>query len=117
MHDALYYARIYVGEGGTTASESAILGTPAVYINNLSMGYINDEKEAGLLFQVIDNVSIYKAIDFATKTKSKEYFRSLSKTLINEKIDSTAFLVWFIENYPKSVETMKLNPDYQYRFR
>lgn len=26
-------------------------------------------------------------------------------------------MVWLIENYPASAETMKKNPDYQYRFK
>jgi len=34
-----------------------------------------------------------------------------------DKIDVTAFLVWFVEYYPKSAKIMKENPDYQYNFR
>ncbi len=117
MHDALYYSRIYVGEGGTTASESAILGTPAVYINNLVMGYIEDEKEAGILFQTTDNNTIYQYIEYALNNKSKNEFRVLAKDFIEKKIDPTVFLVWFIENYPKSIQTLKENPDYQYKFK
>ena len=37
--------------------------------------------------------------------------------MLKEKIDVTDFMIWFIENYPKSVQTMKVNPDYQYKFR
>jgi hypothetical protein len=37
--------------------------------------------------------------------------------MLSEKIDVTAFLVWFIENYPESVTVMRQNPDYQYNFR
>ena len=33
MHDLLYYAALYVGEGGTMASESAVLGTKAIHIS------------------------------------------------------------------------------------
>ena len=33
------------------------------------------------------------------------------------KIDITAFLVWFVENYPVSAKIMKENPDYQNRFK
>jgi uncharacterized protein len=117
MHDALAFARIYVGEGGTTASESAILGTPAVYINNLSMGYIEEEKKAGLLFQTTIKEEIINSIDFILAQKSTLDYKSLASEFVKEKIDPTAFLVWFIENYPTSVKTMKENPDYQYRFK
>jgi len=32
------------------------------------------------------------------------------------KIDPTKFLVWLIENYPKSKSILKENPNYQYKF-
>lgn len=41
MHDLLAAADLYIGEGATMAAESAILGTPSVYVNSLSMGYID----------------------------------------------------------------------------
>ena len=37
--------------------------------------------------------------------------------MLSEKIDVTTFMVWFIENYPGSVKTMKDDPDYQLRFK
>ncbi|WP_276257073.1 DUF354 domain-containing protein [Halomontanus rarus] len=50
MHDLLAYADVFVGEGATTAAEAALLGTPAVYVNTLTMGYTDDLEERGLLF-------------------------------------------------------------------
>jgi hypothetical protein len=37
--------------------------------------------------------------------------------MLNEKIDVTSFLTWFIENYPESEKIMKDNPDYQLNFK
>ena len=117
MHDALAFARLYVGEGGTTASEAAILGTPAVYINNLSMGYIEDEKKAGLLFQTTNNEEIGKYIDFILVANTKRTFKDKAIEFTKMKINPTDFLVWFIENYPESIKIIKENPDYQYKFK
>lgn len=51
IHDLLYYADLYVGEGATMAAESAVLGTPAVYVNSLEMGYMHElDDRYGLLF-------------------------------------------------------------------
>jgi uncharacterized protein len=111
MHDALYYATIYVGEGGTTASEAAILGTPAVYVNNLTMGYINDEKEAGLLFQTTSFKKIIEFIDQILST-GKGVYLELCDRLIKHKIDPTEFLVWFMENYPDSASKIKQSTTY-----
>lgn len=33
------------------------------------------------------------------------------------KIDVTAFMVWFVENYPQSAKIMKENPNFQNRFK
>jgi hypothetical protein len=32
--------------------------------------------------------------------------------MLDDKIDVTAFYVWFIENYPQSVKMRKENPNY-----
>ena len=36
IHDLLYYASLYIGEGATMATESAMLGTPSIYISSLA---------------------------------------------------------------------------------
>jgi len=37
--------------------------------------------------------------------------------MLSDKIDVTAFMVWFVENYPESAKIMKENPEYQWSFR
>ena len=103
FHDALSFAKIYVGEGGTTASEAAILGVPSVYVNDLSMGYIDDEINAGLLFQSTDSDEIYLTIENILMNNDKEYYKKKSKEFISNKIDPTMFLVSFVEDYFSSI--------------
>jgi predicted glycosyltransferase len=117
MHDALYFATIYVGEGGTTASESALLGTPAVYLNKLSMGYIEDEKKAGLICQSVEYNEIKKSIESFLSYNSKKEFYNRLDNLIKDKIDPTSFLIWFIESYPESIKIMKENKNFQNNFK
>lgn len=51
MHDLLAAADVVVSEGATTAAEAAVLGTPAIYVNTLRMGYTDElESRFGLLF-------------------------------------------------------------------
>jgi len=47
---------------------------------------------------------------------SKEY-ENRRKKMLAEKIDVTAFLIWFIEYFPNSVQIMRDSPEYQYRFK
>jgi len=34
--------------------------------------------------------------------------------MLADKINVAAFLVWFVENYPKSIRVMKENPNFYY---
>jgi predicted glycosyltransferase len=50
IHDLLYYATMYIGEGGTMASEAAVLGTPSIFVNTLTAGTFRElEQKYGLL--------------------------------------------------------------------
>ena len=64
-----------------------------------------------------DPEKLYKKIDdlFLMPNRKKEFQLRRQKMLV-ESIDVTAFMVWFVENYPNSVKIMKDNPDYQWKF-
>ena len=47
----------------------------------------------------------------------KDLFQKRRQKMLKDKINVTAFMIWFVENYPESVKIMKENPDYQYRFK
>ena len=118
IHHVLAFAHIYVGEGGTMASEAACLGTPSVYINELNMGYLEEEKKYELLysFRNLDGV-VEKVLEIVTNPKIKiEHKKKIEKFLIN-KINVTSFVYWFIDKYPKSKAILKENPDYQLKFK
>ena len=122
LHDLLYYATLYVGEGATTASECAVLGTHAIYVNSLGLGYTTEEDEKYHL------VSDFSGRDCTDETVLAEARRLLQNpdlrkegkqkgaTLVQDKIDVTAFMVWFIEHYPQSVDLMKSQPGIQQQF-
>ena len=61
--------------------------------------------------------AILKGTEILKDDTSKQKARELSNSMVRSKIDVTAFLSWFIENYPESFRIMKENPDYQERFR
>lgn len=52
IHHLLAFGRLYIGEGGSMASEAAVLGTPAIFCNPLRHGcgcLLSLEKDYGLL--------------------------------------------------------------------
>lgn len=116
MHDALAYAMLYVGESGTMASESALLGTPAVYINSLPlMCYLKKEQEFGILKHFSSSSGILEYLKAIIQNPSlKEETMKKKNSMVKGFIDPTAFLAWFLENYPQSAALMKENPQVQY---
>jgi predicted glycosyltransferase len=118
MHDALAFANIYVGEGATMASESGILGTPAIYISTINISYTIDQEKYGTVFNFNTfKEAISKINELVNLVGSKSNFKKRRAKILDEKIDVTSFLVWFVENYPESFKIMKVNPDYQYTFK
>jgi len=118
LHDLLYFATVYLGEGGTTAAEAGVLGTPSIFISSLAgtMGnFIELEKTYGLLYSFSDcDAAIGRAKEILQNPFSKEEWRMKRKKLLKDKIDVTAFIVWFVENYPRSFEEMKEHQKIQY---
>jgi uncharacterized protein len=118
MHDLLAEADLFVGEGATMASECAMIGTPAIYINSLEAGTIDDQEKNGLLFHFRDFTGVLqKANELLLKINLKEDFKDKRNNMLKNKIDLTSFLIWFVECYPESKGIMINNPDYQYNFR
>ena len=119
MHDALALATLFVGEGATMASECACLGTPAIYVNSLKLGYCTEqEKKYGLVFNYRNSDGVLeRAQELLHIPNLKQEWQKRRQKMLSDKIDVTAFMVWFVENYPDSVNIMKENPDYQLRFK
>jgi uncharacterized protein len=110
MHDVLYYAALLYGESSTMASECACLGTPSIFLDNDGRGYTDEEeKKYGLVFNYSEslddqNRSLQKAIEILNIPNRNAKFTKLQQALVDAKIDPTAYLSWFIENYPRSVQ-------------
>jgi len=117
MHHALAYACMFIGEGATMASESAVLGTPAIYINSISAGTINEQVDYGLLFHPKNGNGVFDTLKMLDNIPNrKELFQKRRQKLLNDKIDVTSFLIWFIENYPQSKKYTINNPQIAYEY-
>jgi uncharacterized protein len=116
LHDALFYASLYIGEGATTASEACILGTPAVYINTISAGTIEEEEKFGLLFSYRDYTGVLEKIDSLLNILDKMHFIAKSKEMVQNRTDLTDLLLFIINDLPKNLEYVKKNSDYESRF-
>ena len=116
IHDVLFYSDLLVGDTQTLTTEAAILGTPAIRYNSFvgkkDMGnFIALEKEYGLIFNYnTPEKAIDKAIELIQNLNLKKEWSIKKEKILNETTDVTAFMVWFIENYPASFHEIKENP-------
>ena len=119
IHEILYFAALFFSDSQTMTTEAALLGTPAVRCNSFvgknDMGNFVELEEHGL---VVNCRSEEEGIDVATSIlnapDSKIEWTKRRDSLMEEKIDATAFMTWFIENYPRSFVAMKEHPEVQY---
>ena len=130
MHDVQAAAALFVGESATMASESVVLGTPAIYIDEVGRGYTDEEAREQLLWMyrpvpsrdelkpnepdwIAGGVKecIEKAEEIASSSFDTTQYAQRHKNWIATKIDCTAFLTWFVEHYPQSAEQTKANQE------
>ena len=121
IHSLLYYAQLYIGEGGTMATESAILGTPSIHIESAKDGQASGEicgnfhelrdKYDLFYFYAMQDAALNKAIEILENTNSKKEWQEKRKKLMADVIDVTAWMTDFIESYPENFyEYKKENP-------
>ena len=98
VHHLLGFARLFIGESATMASESAVLGTPFVYLDIVGRGYTNEQEERyGLGFNYrpweVDE-SIAKAREILSGNfKDTDRFKEGHARMLAEKIDVTEFII------------------------
>lgn len=123
IHHYMYFATLFIGDSQSMAVEAAMLGTPNIRFNDF-IGKISVLEEIENEYQLSIGIDsnfpdrlLSKVNDLINDKTVVETFRKRREHLIASKIDVTAFIVWFIENYPESAKIVKSNPEYQLRFR
>lgn len=123
IHHVMFYSMLYIGDSQSMAVEAAMLGVPSVRFNDFAgrISVLEElEHKYGLTFGIKtkDKEKLYdKITELLSFENLKEEFQQRRFKMLADKIDVTAFFVWFIENYPESKKIMKENPDYQFKFK
>jgi uncharacterized protein len=105
VHHVLAFARLYIGESATMASESATLGTPAIFVSTTGRGYTDDqERRYGLTYTFRDRRTaqrdaMAKAIDILSDAGSKERWARKREQMLADTIDVTEYVVTLVESY------------------
>lgn len=125
IFDVIAFASVVWGESFTIPSEASVLGVPSVINHNTKSYYLYDQQTNYDLCYCYkegeeeQKKALEKCIELLIKNKQeqREEWQAKQKRLLRDHIDVTAFLVWFVENFPESERVMKENPDYQYLFK
>jgi len=113
IHDALYYATMFIGDSQTMASEAAVLGTPSIRCNTFvrRISYLDEqEDEYGLTYgfkpENFDNL-LMKIEELLNTESLKTGWQEKRAKMLMDKIDFTQFLCNFVERYPESYKELK----------
>lgn len=105
MHDLLAFATLFVGDSQTMTSEAAVLATPAFRCNSLvgELSAIKDLEEIfGLAFGYKPEQfgqMMGKIEELLQHTDIKVIWKQKREAFLKERIDTTAFLVDYVEHY------------------
>ena len=130
----MVFASLYIGDSQTMAAEAGVLGVPFVRFNDFvgRIGYLRELEDKyelgyGIHASVLAEDSfirradgsaqpsgveaLYERVEQLVATPAEERkatFQSRREKMLAEKIDCAKFLTWFIENYPQSVDAVRM---------
>ena len=112
LHSLLHYSSLYIGEGGTMATEAAILGTPAIHIESTTGGdasglFYGNYRELRDTYDLLhfypdEKPALEKAVEILENKDSKQEWQKKRDLLIRDKVDVTGWMTDFVERYPES---------------
>jgi predicted glycosyltransferase len=123
IHHLMAFASLLVSDSQSMSVEAAMLGTPSLRYSDFSgrISVLEElEQQYHLTFGIPTDSGerlIAKAQEILSMENPKVTFQARRKRMLEDKIDVTAFITWFVEEYPKSHDIMQRTPDYQNRFK
>jgi len=123
IHHYLCYAQMLICDSQSMAVEAAALGTPSIRISSFS-GRISVLEELEHKYQLTfgikpenENKALNIIGELLALKNLKAIFHQRRDIMLDDKIDVSAFVVWFIDNYPLSIKTLNENPDFLSSFK
>lgn len=99
LHHLLHFSRLYIGEGATMASESAVLGVPSIYVSNTRRGYLDElEKKYGLCYTIVNGDEAIEKAEMLLQDKSlNDKWQEKTQKLYDSTADVVMFIVDAVE--------------------
>lgn len=125
-NDVAHYiakAKIFLSDSTTMCAEAAVMGVPAIEIDDWFDDFKQYDELNGkyqLLFGYgVDNFEVIesKINELIKEPNLKKIFKERQEFMLTEKIDTSAFLLWMIKNYPESSKEFFADTTTQLKFR
>ncbi len=100
FHHFLNIADLFIGEGGTSAEEAVLLGTPVIYISTLLTSYLIELHKKYRMVYFSTNIEnlLEKVKKIFSIPNRREIYNARKHRILNEKIDLTEFIIKTITN-------------------
>ncbi|GAB6878843.1 DUF354 domain-containing protein [Halorubrum gandharaense] len=97
IHHLMYYSDLFIGESATMATESAVLGTPSVFISSSRRGYTDElEEKFGLVFNYSgpdrQSNGLNRAISILENYDQTEWIQKRDR-ILDTKTDTTEVII------------------------
>lgn len=123
IHHILNSACVLICDSQSMSVEASMLGIPSLRYSSFA-GKISVLEELEQKYELTYGFPIGKEIELIEKLNNiinidnfEDEFQTRRRKMLNEKINVTDFLVWFIENYPNSADQMLRNNNIQQKFK
>ncbi len=97
IHHVLAFARLFIGESATMASEACVLGTQAVFISDTGRGYTTEQEQRYGLVRCFTRRQLGEALSFVKHNLSDAQAGGKTKRahqqLLAERIDVTEYVM------------------------
>ncbi len=95
IHHLLYYANLLIGDSGSMTSEAAVLGTPAIYCDDIGLGYTDEQQtKYGLCFHFKPfgiELICRKIEELMSLHATHHHFSEARARLLHDTIDVAAY--------------------------
>jgi uncharacterized protein len=122
IHHILYFSSLLICDSQSMSVEAAMLGTPSIRVSDFA-GRISVLEELETKYKLTfgikpqnENELLEILRSIITMNDPESNFRSRRDKMLSEKINVTDFLVWFITNYPQSIDILKKERNFQNKF-
>jgi hypothetical protein len=123
IHHYLYYSELFISDSQSMSVEAALLGVPSIRYSDFAgkISVLNElEENYQLTFGIKPgntNALFEKIEALLAMDDRRNIFQRRRRKMLGEKIDVSAFLTWFLQDYPESVDVLKDNPEFYDQFK